>query len=222
MQFTFGKIQIDLTPSEMKLVHDEYEKILSESPHSTPSPESTQNPLSAFDEPDDDFGDRLAWDNQNFPVSGESVQPKHELYIEGYADKRNHGGWRAELKNEAGETVSVNFDIEKDTGLGRMKLCALIYGLNLESVKSIPLKIHFNCQSIVDVITSGELEKWASEGWTREGAPVKNKDLWEKLYETLKGRSLEFVPAEEESEESKYVMENIKTLIILDVKRIAA
>lgn len=209
MQFTFGKIQIDLTEDEMKLVHDRYEELISDV-HKNNDFESAKSAVNSLSD-EDDYGDMLPWDN-----------PEYDLYIDGFADKLNHGGWRVELKDEKGETISSDYDIDKDTSLGRMKLSALIHGFSLipENVRA---KIHFNYRPIIDVIGSGEIEKWANEGWVRDGAPIKNLDLWKKLYDILKDKKTPlFQFVQEDDEETKCIMENIKTLIILDIKRIAA
>lgn len=101
------------------------------------------------------------------------------------------GGWGAILmyKNVKKEISGA----KKDTTNNVMELTAVIEALKL--VK-FPCKIKVYCDSayVVNGFLQGWIYNWIKKNWkTADGKPVKNKELWEALYNFTKVHKIEFI-----------------------------
>lgn len=87
----------------------------------------------------------------------------------GYGIVLVHGEHRKEL---SGGVNGITHD--------RIELLACIRGL--EALKE-PCNVTIMCVSrtIVNAITLGWIDRWKDEDWKRQGKPVENRDLWERL-----------------------------------------
>lgn len=108
---------------------------------------------------------------------------KITIYTDG-ACKGNPGvgGWGALLL--FGEHKKELFGGEKDTTNNRMELMAAIEALD---ALTRPCKVHLITDSVYmkDGITKW-IGNWKKRGWkTASGSPVKNRDLWERLDESV-------------------------------------
>lgn len=88
------------------------------------------------------------------------------------------GGWAALLRSKGRERELVGG--EPDTTNNRMELMAAICAL--EALKgSCVVTLHTDSQYVRQGITTW-MANWVRRGWkTAAGAPVKNRDLWERL-----------------------------------------
>ena len=76
------------------------------------------------------------------------------------------------------------------TKTGRVEIMALIAAIEAFPVECDPLilKVYSDSQYVVKSFTERRLEKWISNGWKNSSGNVKNRDLWERLLNTLKER----------------------------------
>jgi ribonuclease HI len=88
------------------------------------------------------------------------------------------GGWAALLRCKGRERELVGG--EADTTNNRMELMAAICALEALS-ESCVVTLHTDSQYVRQGITQW-MANWVRRGWkTAAGAPVKNRDLWERL-----------------------------------------
>jgi len=101
------------------------------------------------------------------------------------------GGWGSILMyKENKKEISGG---EKNTTNNIMELTAVIEALKL--VK-FPCKISIYSDSayVVNAFLQGWIYNWIKKGWkTADGSPVKNKELWEELYNFTKIHDIKFI-----------------------------
>ena len=88
------------------------------------------------------------------------------------------GGWGAILKY--GEHMKELSGGEAVTTNNRMELTGVITALSALK-EPCYVNLYTDSQYIANAINEGWLKKWVKCGWRRQGAKVKNVDLWEKL-----------------------------------------
>ncbi len=100
------------------------------------------------------------------------------------------GGWGAilrygEKKKEmsGGEAVTTN---------NRMELTGVITALSALR-EPCSVRLYTDSQYIVNAINKGWLKSWIAHNWQRKAGPVKNPDLWQRLYELLQEHIVEFI-----------------------------
>ena len=75
----------------------------------------------------------------------------------------------------------------------RMELMAAIVGLEA-LIKPCNVKLYSDSQYLCNAFNQHWIEGWIKKGWkTADGSPVKNADLWKKLYEAAKPHDIEWV-----------------------------
>lgn len=101
------------------------------------------------------------------------------------------GGWGAILMyKDVKKEISGG---EKETTNNIMELTAVIQALRL--VK-FPCKISVYSDSayVVNAFLQGWIYNWIKKGWkTADGSPVKNKELWQELYNFTKTHDITFI-----------------------------
>lgn len=73
---------------------------------------------------------------------------------------------------------------KKQTTNNEMELTAVYMAL-VKALKNKAKQVTVYCDSayVVNAITKGWLQNWHNNGWvTKEGKPIKNKHIWEKMY----------------------------------------
>ena len=91
------------------------------------------------------------------------------------------GGWAAILRWNSHERELSGG--EADTTNNRMELMSVIMGL-AAITRPMDVVIHTDSSYVEQAFTRGWLETWRGNGWrTAAKHPVKNQDLWERLYE---------------------------------------
>lgn len=102
-----------------------------------------------------------------------------------------HGGWGAIL-------MRGNYQKEISGGLENttnnvMELTAVIEALRLVKYPC-KIKVYSDSAYVVNAFLQGWIYNWIKKGWkTADGNPVKNKELWETLYQFTKIHQIEFI-----------------------------
>ena len=101
------------------------------------------------------------------------------------------GGWGAILMfKENKKEISGGL---KETTNNVMELTAVVEALRLIKYKCI-IKIYSDSAYVVNGFSQGWIYNWIKKGWrTADGSPVKNKELWEELYNFTKMYDIEFI-----------------------------
>jgi len=100
------------------------------------------------------------------------------------------GGWGAILVY--GKYEKELSGGERETTNNRMELMAAISGL--EALKEeCSVTLYSDSKYLVDAFVEGWVESWRNHGWRRGKEPLKNPDLWEKLYALTEKHKVEFI-----------------------------
>ena len=82
---------------------------------------------------------------------------------------------------------------EKETTNNRMELMAAIEGLSALK-RPCEVTLYSDSQYLINAYELGWLEGWVRSGWKRSGnQPVRNEDLWRRLYELTSVHKVRFV-----------------------------
>lgn len=108
------------------------------------------------------------------------------------------GGWAFVelLKCDSGLKTNIQTGGKPSTTNNEMELTAVYMAL-VKALKDKVKKVTVYSDSayVVNAITKGWLQNWNNNGWlTKEGKPVKNKNIWTKMYKLLyqKGMNITF------------------------------
>ncbi len=101
------------------------------------------------------------------------------------------GGWGSILMyKENKKEISGG---KKETTNNVMELTAVIEGLKLLKFPC-KVKLYSDSAYVVNAFEKKWLEGWIKNGWKNSSKePVKNKELWEELYELTKVHQVEFI-----------------------------
>ncbi|MDA8538011.1 ribonuclease HI [Candidatus Pelagibacter bacterium] len=114
-----------------------------------------------------------------------------KIYTDGSCLKNpGNGGWAA-IINVDNEIKKISGNV-KDTTNNKMELMAPIKALQ-EIKKQQPIEIYTDSQYVKLGITVW-INKWIKNNWqTSKKEPVKNKELWMKLYELNKSYEIKWI-----------------------------
>ena len=101
------------------------------------------------------------------------------------------GGWGAILMyKDVKKEISGG---KKDTTNNVMELTAVIEALKLVKFPC-KIKVYSDSAYVVNGFLQGWIYNWIKKNWkTADGKPVKNKELWEALYNFTKIHKIEFI-----------------------------
>ena len=101
------------------------------------------------------------------------------------------GGWGAILMyNENKKEIS---GAEKETTNNIMEISAVLEALKILK-EECEVKIYSDSAYVVNAFNHGWIYNWRKNNWkTANKEPVKNKELWEKLYELTQKHKVEFI-----------------------------
>ena len=101
------------------------------------------------------------------------------------------GGWGAILMyNETKKEIS---GAEKNTTNNIIEITAVLRALKLLKEKC-NVKIYSDSAYVVNAFKQGWIYNWRKNNWkTANKEPVKNKELWEELYELVQNHEVEFI-----------------------------
>ena len=113
------------------------------------------------------------------------------LYTDGACrGNPGRGGWGAilvygkyEKELSGGEPLTTN---------NRMELMAAIEGLSALR-EPCEVVLYSDSKYLVDAFVEGWIYSWKEKGWKRGKEPLKNPDLWEKLYSLTEIHTVQFV-----------------------------
>lgn len=101
------------------------------------------------------------------------------------------GGWGAILM--CGTAKKEISGAMKDTTNNKMELTAPIEALKLLK-KPCKVKVYSDSAYLVNAFSQGWIYNWFKNGWkTSDKKDVKNRDLWEKIYEFTKIHKIEWI-----------------------------
>lgn len=99
------------------------------------------------------------------------------------------GGWAyvEVLPCDSGIKTNIVTGTKKETTNNEMELTAVYMVLVKALKKNIKqVTIYSDSAYVVNAIVKGWLLNWKENGWlTKEGKPIKNKHIWEKMYKLL-------------------------------------
>ncbi len=101
------------------------------------------------------------------------------------------GGWGAILMyNNNQKEIS---GAEKETTNNIMEITAVLEALKLLKEECI-VKVYSDSAYVVNAFNQGWIYNWRKNNWkTANKEPVKNKNLWEELYELTQKHKVEFI-----------------------------
>lgn len=101
------------------------------------------------------------------------------------------GGWGSILMSkEYKKEISGG---SKDTTNNIMELTAVVEALKLVKFPC-QIQIYSDSAYVVNAFLQGWIYNWIKKNWkTADGKPVKNKELWEELYNFTKVHQIEFI-----------------------------
>lgn len=101
------------------------------------------------------------------------------------------GGWGAILMYK-GNKKEISGGM-KNTTNNIMEVTAVIEALKCLKVES-NVSIYSDSAYTVNAFNQGWIYNWIKKGWkTASGEPVKNKELWQELYDLTKKHKVEFI-----------------------------
>ncbi len=101
------------------------------------------------------------------------------------------GGWGAILMCDGGQKEISG--ATKDTTNNIMEITAVLEALKLLKFKC-EVEVYSDSAYVVNSFKQGWLEKWQKNNWkTASKEPVKNRELWEELYELTQKHQVEFI-----------------------------
>lgn len=101
------------------------------------------------------------------------------------------GGWGAILMYE--DIKKEISGAQKDTTNNIMEITAVLEALKLLKVEC-SVKVYSDSAYVVNAFNQGWIENWKKNNWRTAGKdPVKNKELWEELYELIQKHKVEFI-----------------------------
>ncbi len=101
------------------------------------------------------------------------------------------GGWGAILMyNENSKEIS---GAQKDTTNNIMEITAVLEALKLLK-EECNVKVYSDSAYVVNAFNQGWINNWQKNNWkTANKEPVKNRELWEELYELTSRHKVEFI-----------------------------
>ncbi len=101
------------------------------------------------------------------------------------------GGWGAILmyRNHKKEISGAKLDTTNNI----MELTAVVEALKLIKFPC-SIKVYSDSAYVINGFTQGWIYNWMKKGWkTADGSPVKNKELWQTLYQFTQIHKIEFI-----------------------------
>ena len=127
------------------------------------------------------------------------------------------GGWGAILMfKDYKKEISGGI---KDTTNNIMELTAVVEALKLVKYPC-KIKVYSDSAYVVNSFVQGWIYNWINKGWkTADGKEVKNKELWQTLYNFTKIHEIEFIKVKGHSDnEFNNRCDKLATSAILNIK----
>ena len=127
------------------------------------------------------------------------MEEKVVIYTDGACSGNpGPGGWGAILMYK-GRTKEISGGM-KDTTNNIMEITAVLEALKCLKVKS-DVQVYSDSAYVVNAFNQGWIYNWIKKGWkTASGEQVKNKELWQELYNLTKEHKVEFIKVKGDAE----------------------
>ena len=113
-----------------------------------------------------------------------------ELFTDGACSGNpGPGGWCCILRY--GEYEKMLSGGEAQTTNNRMELTAVLEGLTALN-RPCEVRVTTDSKYVADSVLKGWVYNWRQKGWLRQGKPVPNTDLWQRLLPLLQEHKVEF------------------------------
>lgn len=113
-----------------------------------------------------------------------------ELFTDGACSGNpGPGGWCCILRY--GEYEKMLSGGEAQTTNNRMELTAVLEGLATLN-RPCEVRVTTDSKYVADSVLKGWVYNWRQKGWLRQGKPVPNTDLWQRLLPLLSEHKVEF------------------------------
>lgn len=113
-----------------------------------------------------------------------------ELFTDGACSGNpGPGGWCCILRY--GEYEKMLSGGEAQTTNNRMELTAVLEGLAALN-RPCEVRVTTDSKYVADSVLKGWVYNWRQKGWLRQGKPVPNTDLWQRLLPLLQEHKVEF------------------------------
>ena len=113
-----------------------------------------------------------------------------ELFTDGACSGNpGPGGWCCILRY--GEYERMLSGGEAQTTNNRMELTAVLEGLAALN-RPCEVRVTTDSKYVADSVLKGWVYNWRQKGWLRQGKPVPNTDLWQRLLPLLQEHKVEF------------------------------
>ena len=121
----------------------------------------------------------------------DDIQTDIKLYVDGQGGKTESEGSFSYIL-QCGDYERVDNGYSKNTTKQRMELQAVITALDALTTKC-NVKIYTTSQYLIVPFVKGWITRWKANNWKKEDQhEVKNKDLWEKLYDLYSMQNIEW------------------------------
>lgn len=123
-------------------------------------------------------------------MSEEKVKKEIYCYTDGACSYNpGVGGYGIVFLDSKPTILSAYYGGEVYTTNNRMELTAVIEAINLaKSYGFEKINVFSDSAYVVEAFNKNWISSWINRGWTTKGnSPVKNKDLWKKFLDSLKG-----------------------------------
>lgn len=127
----------------------------------------------------------------NFKDNIEDIQTDIKLFVDGQGEKAPSNGSYSYIM-QCGDYERTDKGFEKETTKQRMELKAVISALSALTAKC-NIKIYTTSQYLIVPFIKGWITRWRANDWKKESnEEVKNKDLWEQLYDLYSEQNVEW------------------------------
>lgn len=129
---------------------------------------------------------------KEYPIKGGNIMEEVTIYTDGACSGNpGPGGWGAMLMYK-GNKKEISGGKENTTN-NVMELTAVIEGLKLLKFPC-KVKLYSDSAYVVNAFIQKWIYGWIKNGWKNSSKePVKNKELWQELYELTKTHEVEFI-----------------------------
>lgn len=141
-----------------------------------------------------------------------------EIYVSGSCKNNpGNGGYAYLVVDELKNALYKNNGFELNTTNNRMELMSALFAINFikNNYKDDFNILYSDSSYLVNCFNEKWIDKWQTNNWkTYDKKDVLNKDLWEKLNESLKNVNIKFLKADRNNKYMKIVnsMAKIKTI----------
>ena len=110
------------------------------------------------------------------------------LYTDGSSRGNPGPGGYGALLVYKGKEREISGGYKKTTN-NRMELMAVISGIEALS-EPCRIRVYSDSKYVIEAMDKGWIHGWRAKGWSRGKNPLKNVDLWKRLYKAVSGHEI--------------------------------